>query len=125
LLAVQIAGCAGDLGERLQSGQVLAWDGLQGRWVGQVVPAGTACGTATQGLMAIGHNEFGFDPFESSTVIRGKLGDNGHLSGKLIREGADRQDLSMSFEGVAEGRDAINGTLESGRCRWVVTLHRG
>ena len=58
-------------------------------------------------------------------MVRGDLGDDGHLSGRLIRQGADHQDLSISFEGMAAGTDAINGTLQSGRCRWTVTLHRG
>jgi hypothetical protein len=26
---------------------------------------------------------------------------------------------------MAVGNDAINGTLQSGRCRWTVTLRRG
>jgi hypothetical protein len=125
LLAVLIGGCSRDVGERLQSGRVLAWHGLQGRWVGQVVPAERACGAATQGLMSIGKGVFAFDPFESTATVRGELGDNGHLNGRLIRQGADHQDLSISFAGVAEGTDAINGTLQSGRCRWMVTLHRG
>jgi hypothetical protein len=26
---------------------------------------------------------------------------------------------------MAAGSDAISGTLQSGRCHWTVTLHRG
>ena len=125
LLAALIGGCSQDLGERLQSGRVLAWHGLQGRWVGTVVPTERDCGGATQGLMSIGKGGFAFDPFESTATVRGDLGDNGRLNGRLVRQGADHQDLSISFAGVAEGTDAINGTLQSGRCRWMVTLHRG
>ena len=124
-LLILLVGCEGDLGERLQSGQVLALQGLQGRWVGPVVPADPNCGSSTQGLMSIGENGFGFDPFQSTTVIRGEVTKDGHLSGKLIRQGGDHQNLSITFEGVASRSEAINGTLLSSRCRWTVALHRG
>jgi hypothetical protein len=124
---VQIAACDGDVGERLQSGRVLALHGLQGRWVGPVVPADGSCGPTTQGLMSIGAKGFGFDPFQSTTVIQGVVDKDGHLIGNLTRQGADRHDLSVSFEGSASmtGAEAIDGTLVSGRCRWKVTLRRG
>ena len=122
---VLTGGCEADLGEHLQSGRVLAWHGLQGRWVGPVVPTERACGATTQGLMSIGERGFALDPFQSTAVIRGKVGDDGHLSGSLVRQGADHQDLSIVFEGMAAGSDAISGTLQSGRCSWTVTLHRG
>src|SRR5271165_1149907 len=125
LVSVLTGACEADLGERLQSGQVLAWHGLQGRWVGPVVPTERACGPTTQGLMSIGERGFGLDPFQSTTVIRGELGNDGHLSGGLVRQGAGHQDLSITFEGMAAGSDAISGTLQSGRCFWTVTLHRG
>ncbi len=124
-----IAGCEGDVGERLLSGRVLAWQGLQGRWVGPVVPADRSCGPATQGLMSIGDKGFGFDPFQSTTVIQGVVGKDGRLTGNLTRQGGDRQNLSVSFEGAASGvgseSEAIDDALVSGRCRWKVTLHRG
>ena len=124
---VQIAACDGDVGERLQSGRVLALHGLQGRWVGPVVPADGSCGPTTQGLMSIGAKGLGFDPFQSTTVIQGVVDKDGHLIGNLTRQGADRHDLSVSFEGSASmtGAEAIDGTLVSGRCRWKVTLRRG
>jgi len=124
---VLVIGCEGDVGERLQSGHVLAWHGLQGRWVGPVVPADKSCGPATQGLMSIGSKGFGFDPFQSTTVIHGEVGKDGRLIGSLNRQGADRQDLSVSFEASASaaGAETIDGTLVSGRCRWTVTLRRG
>ena len=125
LVSVLTGACEADLGERLQSGQVLALHGLQGRWVGPVVPTERACGPTTQGLMSIGERGFGLDPFQSTTVIRGELGNDGHLSGGLVRQGAGHQDLSITFEGMAAGSDAISGTLQSGRCFWTVTLHRG
>ncbi len=118
-------GCAADMGEHLQSGRVLAWYGLQGRWSGPVVPTERACGPATHGLMSVGERGFGLDPFQSTAVIRGKVGDDGHLSGSLIRQGAEHQDLTIVFEGMAAGSDAISGTLQSGRCSWTVTLRRG
>jgi hypothetical protein len=125
LLAALMGGCNEDLGEPLQSGRVLAWQGLQGRWVGPVVPIDDTCGVATHGIMSVGENGFGFDPFQSTTVIRGLLVPDGHLSGRLVRQGTDRQDLTISFDAEAAGVDVINGTLQSGRCRWTVTLHRG
>jgi hypothetical protein len=125
LLLVLITGCKEDLGEGLQSGQVLAWQGLQGRWVGPVVPTEHACGATTQGLMSIGDKGFALDPFQSTTVVRGELSASSHLNGRLVRQGPDHQDLSISFDAMATGNDAINGTLQSGRCHWMVTLHRG
>jgi hypothetical protein len=129
LLLVLIAGCQGDLGERLQSGQVLAWHGLQGRWVGPVVPEGKSCGPTTQGLMTIGENGFGFDPFQSTAVIQGVVSKDGRLTGDLSRQGTDHQNITASFVGSASearsDREVLEGTLVSGRCRWTVTLHRG
>jgi hypothetical protein len=117
------------LGDRLQSGRVLAWHGLQGRWVGPVVPVDKSCGTATQGLMSIGEKGFALDPFQSTTVIQGAVGKDGRLTGNMTRQGGDRQNLSVSFVGSVSGAgseaEAIDGTLESGRCHWTVTLHRG
>lgn len=125
LLVVLLAGCHEDLGERLQSGQVLPWHGLQGRWVGSVIPADPACGAATQGLMTIGGKTFGFDPFQSTTVIDGDVDEDGHLSGSLTRQGGEHQNLVISFQGLASATDTISGTLLSGRCHWSVSLHRG
>jgi hypothetical protein len=129
LSVVLFAGCDGDIGERLQSGRVLALQGLQGRWVGPVVPADKACGQVTQGLMSIGKDGFGFDPFRSTTVIQGVIGKDGRLVGSLLRQGGDRRDLSITFEGapLEPGLipETIEGALASGRCRWKVTLHRG
>ncbi len=126
---VLIAGCAGDMGERLQSGRVLAWHGLQGRWVGPVVPVDKSCGATTQGLMSIGEKGFALDPFPSTTVMQGAVGKDGRLTGNMTRPGGNRQTLSVSFEGSVSGAgseaEAIDGTLESGRCHWKVTLHRG
>jgi hypothetical protein len=129
LMVALVAGCEGDVGERLQSGRVLALHGLQGRWVGRVVPADASCGPATQGLMSIGGKGFGFDPFQSTTVINGAVSKDGRLVGNLVRQGSDHRDFSVSFEGAVreEGSEpeVINGTVASGRCRWKVTLHRG
>jgi hypothetical protein len=125
LISLLAGGCHDDLGEYLQSGRVLALHGLQGRWVGPVVPAQTGCGAAAQGLMTIGEGGFGLDPFQSTTVINGEVSDDGRLAGKLVRQGADHHEVSITFEGKAVASDAISGTLQSGRCRWTVTLHRG
>ncbi len=125
LIFLWAGGCRADLGEYLQSGRVLPLQGLEGRWVGQVVPTESGCGPATQGLMSIGGTGFGLDPFQSTTIIRGEVGDDGRLVGRLVRHGPDHHDLSIAFEGSATGSAAISGTLQSGRCRWTVTLRRG
>jgi hypothetical protein len=75
--------------------------------------------------MTIGEHGFALDPFQSTSVLSGNVTGDGHLSGKLVREGPDRRDLSLAFDGAAIARDTIDGTLQSGRCRWKVTLHRG
>jgi hypothetical protein len=118
-----VASCAGHLSDPLQSGQVLPLLGLEGRWVGEVVPAAASCGTSTQALMSIGERGFGFDPFESTAVIHGTV-EGDRLAGKLVRQGREHQDLSLAFEGTAVG-DIISGTLRSGRCLWTVHMHRG
>jgi len=126
LFSLLLAGCGKeDLGERLQSGRVLAWEGLQGRWVGPVAPTDPACGPTTHGLMTIGEKGFGFDPFASTVVIQGKLDPAGHLSGTLIREGGNHQQVAISFNAAASDPNTIQGTIQSNRCQWTVTLHRG
>ena len=124
-MLIYLPGCSGDLSENLQSGQVLALHGLQGRWVGSVVPIDPGCGSPTRGLMSIGENGFGFDPFQSTAVIRGEVGKDGRLAGSLAREGGEHRSLAITFEGLAATPDAINGTLQSSRCHWAVALHRG
>jgi hypothetical protein len=123
--AALASGCHHEISDRLQAGQVLAWHGLQGRWVGEVTPADTTCGPATQGLMTIGPKGFAFDPFQGTTVLSGDVAEDGRLTGKLVRTGPDHRDLSIAFDGMTTGDRAIEGTLQSGRCRWKVTLHRG
>jgi hypothetical protein len=118
-------GCHSELSDRLQSGQTLSWYGLQGRWVGSVTPVGALCGPATKGLMTIGERGFAFDPFQSTQVVHGDIDENNQLVGKLVRAGPERQDLSLAFAGTAATADVIEGSLQSGRCRWTVRLHRG
>ena len=125
LILALAAGCRTDLGEYLQSGRVLAINGLQGRWVGPVVPGATGCGSTTQGLMTIAEHGFGLDPFQSTAVINGTISNDGHLAGKLVRQGADRQTIAISFDGTATSPGMITGTLQSGRCHWTVKLRRG
>ena len=96
-----LAGCGRDLGEPLQSGQVLPWQGLQGRWVGSVVPTGPSCGRTTQGLMSIGPKGFAFDPFQSTTVVQGAVDKDGHLSATVARLGGEKQNLTIEFNGAA------------------------
>lgn len=79
--------------------------------------------------MSIGENGFAFDPFQSTTVVQGVVSNDGHLTGSLVRQGGDRQRLSIDFAGAANQLgtqpDTIRGTLTSGRCQWTVALHRG
>jgi hypothetical protein len=60
-------------------------------------PSDRSCGPATQGLLSIGEKGFGFDPFQSTTVIQGVVGKDGRLTGNLARQAGDRQDLSVIF----------------------------
>jgi hypothetical protein len=124
-VALLLNGCGGDLGEPLQSGRVIAWQGWQGRWVGSVIATDPTCGSETRGLMTIGDKGFGFDPFASTAVIQGQVTPDGKLTGTLARQGPDHQNLSLAFEGVASGSESITGVLRSGRCHWTVTLRRG
>jgi hypothetical protein len=118
-------GCQKDLGEYLQSGKVLAVHGLQGRWTGPAVPEASSCGPTTRALMTVGEEGFGLDPFQSTTVIHGKISDDSHLVGNLVRQAPEHREVSISFDGIARGSDAISGKLQSGRCHWTVELHRG
>ena len=124
-LVGSLAGCGEDLAARLQSGKVMAWDGLVGRWAGPVVPTEPSCGGSTVGLLSIGTGGCGFDPFQSTTVISGNVASNGHLAGTMVRAGGGRPLLSVSFDAAPSDRDTIRGTLSSGHCHWSVTLRRG
>ncbi|MGA3398283.1 MAG: hypothetical protein ABSC95_03605 [Acetobacteraceae bacterium] len=120
--------CTGDPGEQLQSGQVLAWGGSDGRWVGPVTPVDMNCGQQTTGLMSIGSSTFGFDPFQSAEVLQGNIGPSGNLRGEVVRSVPGNRSIGMSFLGRvqhSEGVESIVGTLTSGRCHWSVTLRRG
>jgi hypothetical protein len=125
LLALPISGCETDVAEKLQSGKVLALYGLQGRWVGSVTPVDASCGPATRGVLTIGGGDFGFDPFQSSTIIQGTVGRDGQLGGIFIRQDSHHQPISISFNAAAAGGEAITGELVSGRCHWAVALRRG
>jgi hypothetical protein len=125
LLILLTSGCDTDVAERLQSGKVLPWYGLQGRWVGSVTPGDASCGPSTRGVMTIGGGGFGFDPFQSTTVIQGAVGRDGHLGGTFISQDAHHQPISITFNATATGGEAITGELVSGRCRWAVALRRG
>lgn len=125
LCLLLVGGCRGGLSDALQSGGVLPWNGLEGRWVGEVTPAAASCGPATKGLMTIGEHGFALDPFQGAEVVRGDVTKDGRLVGKLVRTGPGHQDLSVTFEGTASKVNTIDGLLQSGRCRWTVTLHRG
>ena len=124
LLGGFVAACSDHLADKLQSGEVMAWDGLLGRWAGPVAPTDPSCGGTTDGLLSIGADGFGFDPFQSTTVIVGKVANDGHLAGTLVRTGGSHQTLTISFDAAPADNDTIRGNLASGRCHWSVTLHR-
>jgi hypothetical protein len=125
LLTLLTTGCETDVAEKLQSGKVLPWYGLQGRWVGSVTAGDASCGSSTRGVMTIGGGNFGFDPFQSTTVIQSTVGRDGQLSGTFIRQDTHHQPISITFNATATGGEAITGDLVSGRCRWAVALRRG
>jgi hypothetical protein len=125
---LSLAACAGDPGERLQSGRVLPLAGPEGRWVGPVTPVDPDCGLQTPALMSIGNSTFAFDPFQSTTVLSGKIGPTGDLQAEAVRPVPGNKPVMMGFLGriqKSEGLDRIAGTLTSGRCHWSVTLRRG
>src|SRR5690348_15742070 len=66
LLGAFVAACSDHRAGKLQSGEVMAWDGLLGRWAGPVAPTDPSCGSTTDGLLSIGSDGFGFDPFQST-----------------------------------------------------------
>jgi hypothetical protein len=125
LLVLPSSGCDTDVAERLQSGKVLALYGLQGRWVGSVTPGDASCGPSTHGVLTIGGGDFGFDPFQSTTIIQGTVGRDGQLGGTFIRQDTQHHPISISFNAAAVDREAITGELISGRCHWAVALRRG
>jgi hypothetical protein len=127
-----LAGCGiGELPKRasdaIGSGKVIALQGFEGRWGGPVRPSDASCGPERHGLMRVGDGAFAFDPFGSTTVIKGTA-ENDTLSGTLTRPGGGHQTLSISFTGHArqdaEGTETIEGVLTSGKCTWKVTLAR-
>jgi hypothetical protein len=142
----------------LGTGQTFSWYGYEGRWAGNVVPSTAHCGGITQGSMAIGHDQFSFDPFGGTTMIDGTLAPDGTLAGSYQRQigggangtasglsastgkpksgdtavpaaAAGHKTVSISLRATAstaaDDSQQITGTLESGPCRWQVTLHRG
>ena len=119
----------GDPASLLQSGRVVGFGSLEGRWVGPVSPETPGCGTTTIGLMNIGRGEFGFAPFQNTVVIRGKIGADNEVDGKLERVGGDKQVLTIRLTARATQRagepDKIDGALISGRCEWQAKLIRG
>jgi hypothetical protein len=129
-VVLSLVGCGlpGGVSRNLGTGETLAISEIERRWAGPVIPLEPSCGHETIGLMSIGAHSFGFDPFQSTTVIQGVV-DGGALRGTLTRTGGNKQVLSISFDGQAgkddQGRATIIGTLSSGRCRWHVALKRG
>jgi len=127
LTGCNIATLSKSASEAIGTGEVLPLAGLEGRWSGPVRPKDAACGQVGHGLMRIGGNEFAFDPFESTTIINGKV-EGAALNGVLTREGGGHRSLSISFTGRANAetssRKVIEGVLSSGHCTWQVTLTR-
>lgn len=126
-IVLLVSGCSGNLGDTLQSGEVIGMIGLEGRWAGPVVPRAEGCGSADTGLMTVGRNSFSFDPFQGTTVIDGTVADT-RLDGFLSRPGNGQQMVSISFSGKVVrpegGEQVIQGLLLSGPCSWTVSLKR-
>jgi hypothetical protein len=123
-----LGACTGDPGEGLQSGRVLSWAGPEGRWVGPVSPSDPGCGPDYVGLMSIGGDVFAFDPFQSTTVLRGRTNSSGDLLGEAVRQIPGGRSVTIGFVGHIEHAQAVEriiGTLASGRCHWAVALRRG
>ncbi len=78
--------------------------------------------------MRIGNEAFAFDPFGSTTMLRGTV-DRDRLQGELSRIGGNHQKLSITFSGRASPGPAdtqvIEGVLTSATCTWDVRLTRG
>jgi hypothetical protein len=131
LIALLLAsnGCNNEAADRMQSGKVMGFFGLEGRWIGPVVPKVDGCGQTTEGLMTVGRGTFAFDPFAGTTVIDGTVSEKSGLTGTLSRSGNGQHAVSISFTGGASQSDhnepMIEGQLESGRCSWTVSLKRG
>ncbi len=127
-IVLVVSGCSGNLGDRLQSGEVIGLIGLEGRWAGPVVPKEEGCGSTDTGMMTVGRSSFSFDPFQGTTVIDGTVA-GAKLSGILSRPGNGQQVISISFSGEVVkpegGEQIIQGRLLSGPCSWTVNLKRG
>jgi hypothetical protein len=137
-LAVQLAmgwmlmalpACNGTIADAMQSGDVIAMGGLNGRWFGPVAPTVDGCTATSTGLMSVGGGTFAFDPFEGTTILDGMVGPGGTLEGHYSRQVGGQAPVSISFSGSATpnegGGETIHGRLVSGRCSWSVTLNRG
>jgi hypothetical protein len=125
-----VAALPGRVSRNIGTGEVVAVSGLEGRWTGPVTSSDPACGPArSTGLMTIGRDTFGFDPFQSTTVLHGTVDDAGRLAGEASRRMGAQTTLTMRLDAVAsrdaDGARRIDGTLVSGACRWTVALRRG
>jgi hypothetical protein len=128
VLSLLVTGCAGPLSEGLRSGPSVPWGGPEGRWLGPVGPVEAGCGPRTTGLMSIGRDIFAFDPFQSTSVLHGKIGLAGDLVGEAAQPVAESKSVALGFVGQLQqsnGAEEIIGTLTSGRCHWAVALFRG
>jgi hypothetical protein len=128
-LALTISGCHNEAADALQSGKVMGFIGLEGRWAGPVVPNSDGCGQTTKGQMSVDRRTFAFDPFQGTTVISGTVSDTDALEGSLSRPGGGQETVSISFSGAVDqhdgGGETIDGQLLSGHCTWAVSLKRG
>jgi hypothetical protein len=78
--------------------------------------------------MSIGSGNFAFDPFQSTSVLHGKVGPAGDLVGEAVHPVAGSKSITMEFLGhlqQANGTEKVVGILTSGRCHWSVALVRG
>ena len=129
LAACEVQELPSSISGKIGTGRVYALNGLEGRWSGTVRSDDPSCGSSI-GLMTIRGDKFAFDPFQSTTVIRGTISKLGSLRGNFSSTGENKVPFHASFDGESQRNQAteqsvaIVGTLRSGPCRWAVRLRR-
>jgi hypothetical protein len=126
---LMMSGCVREIGNSVGHGvdqylQAGLENGAQ--WSGPVVPNDPNCDKQTTGQMTLGSEKFSFAPFESVTVIAGKV-DRDRLEGSTTVAAPGQKGVAFQFTGaISHPRNepsVIRGTLTSGQCTWRVSLH--
>jgi hypothetical protein len=122
-----MTGCAHDVVNDISHDmdQYLQAGGQNGtQWAGPVVPNDPNCGKPATGLMTLSFRKFSFDPFQSVTVIPGKV-DHDRLEGSTTMAGQGQHGVTFQFTGTinrSTDPHSIQGTVTSGQCTWRVSL---